>query len=105
MTTTQFYQRISADAPHSITVNIRDGQFEQENGACYVVGHSGEPFMDQFSGVGVSDHQYRMKAVKRDGIIYILNPNLCREWKATGEAVFSYARIAIPPERIMMCEA
>ena len=103
MTTT--YQTISSNAPHSVTVNIRDGEFENEQGACYVRGYYGEPFMDQFSGVGISDNVYRMKAVYRDGIFYILNPNLCREWKTTGEAVFSYARISIPIERVMMCEA
>jgi hypothetical protein len=58
-----------------IKANSYDPVFKQEDGACYVKGYWSDSWMGQFSGVGYSSAPFKMKAIMRDGIVYIPDPN------------------------------
>ncbi len=51
--------------------DLRDATFSNQPGAIFVSGASGEPYIDQFVGVGYSTTPYKMKALLVDGIVYI----------------------------------
>ena len=53
------------------TCDLRDSHFRSNNGACYVTGYWGFPWIDQFPGAGPSPSLFKFKAVERDGVIYI----------------------------------
>ena len=59
---------------------VDDDGFRKVPGARYVTGHYGEAHMDQFSGCGPSDVKYSFKAILRDGIVYIPDPDDPRDW-------------------------
>jgi len=48
-----------------------DEDFKKTEGAIYVKGYCSDPWMSQFSGVGYSPAPFKMKAILRDGIVYI----------------------------------
>ena len=48
-----------------------DEEFKKIDGAIYVKGYCSDPWMSQFSGVGYSPVPFKMKAILRDGIVYI----------------------------------
>jgi len=48
-----------------------DGEFKKTEGAVYIKGYCSDRWMSQFSGVGYSSAPFKMKAIMRDGIVYI----------------------------------
>jgi hypothetical protein len=75
--------------------DLRDETFELTVGACYVIGFAGNPWIDQFAGVGPSGTPYHFKAVMTsDGKIYIPDPEYAA-WTPKRER--NYARYPMVP--------
>lgn len=85
-------------------INMDDKMFAVIPGACYVHGYAGQRYMDQFSGVGISPAEYRMKAIIRDGVYYIFDlETSSADWRTNG-ARFKRAPVqSIPADKVKMC--
>ncbi len=62
----------------TIIADLTDKTFSQQPGAVLVYGSFGQPYMDQFPGVGPSPRPFSMMAIEKDGIVYIPDPDVPR---------------------------
>ena len=85
-----------------LKADLRDKTFNQQAGAVFVKGVSGEPHMDQFAGVGHSTAPYKMKAIMADGKVFIPDPSYTFKTRKRNRDYSAYpmvfARIK-PPKR------
>jgi hypothetical protein len=58
----------------ALIADLRDTEFEHQPGACYIQGHWGDTWINQFAGAGPSQAKFSFKALAVDGIIYIPDP-------------------------------